>query len=70
METYKSNKHYIQGRTGGKPRQLDEQQRQFVISSLQEGTPIPEILKTVKISKSTLYSYVRKESSEPVFGTR
>ena len=27
-----------------------------------EHTPIPDILKTVKISKSTLYSYVRNDT--------
>jgi len=46
------------GRTGGRPKKLDEQQRELVI--------VPEILKTVKISKGTLYKYVREETVEPV----
>ncbi len=54
------------GRSGGRPKKLDEQQRELVIRLYKGGTPVPEILKTVKISKGTLYSYVRKKSSEPV----
>ena len=54
------------GRTGGRPKKLDEQQRELVTRLYKEGTPVPEILKTVKISKGTLYSYVREETSEPV----
>ncbi len=54
------------GRTGGRPKKLDEQTRQLVIRLYQEGTPVPEILKTGKISKGTLYKYVREETSEPV----
>ncbi len=50
------------GRTGGRPKKLDEQQRQLVTRLYKEGTPIPEILKTVKISKGTLYGYVRHET--------
>ena len=50
------------GRTGGRPKKLDEQQRELVTRLYREGTPIPEILKTVKISKSTLYSYVQNET--------
>ncbi len=52
------------GRTGGRPRKLDEQQRQLVIRLYKEHTPIADILKTVKISKSTLYSYVRSETPD------
>jgi len=54
------------GRTGGRPKKLDEQQRELVTRLYKEGTPIPEILKTVKISKGTLYKYVREETGEPV----
>jgi len=54
------------GRTGGRPKKLDEEQRQVVIRLYKEGTPIPEILKTVKIAKGTLYKYVREETTEPV----
>ena len=54
------------GRTGGRPKKLDEQQRELVIRLYKEGIPVPEILKTVKISKGTLYSYVREETVEPV----
>ncbi len=50
------------GRTGGRPKKLDEQQRQLVTRLYREGTPIPEILKTAKISKSTLYSYMQNET--------
>ncbi len=50
------------GRTGGRPKKLDDDQRELVVRLYKEGTPIPEILKTVKISKSTLYSYVRDEA--------
>ena len=50
------------GRTGGRPKKLDEQQRQLVTRLHSEGTPISEILKTVKISKSTLYSYMQNET--------
>ncbi len=50
------------GRTGGRPKKLDEHQRQLVTRFYREGTPIPEILKTVKISKSTLYSYIQNET--------
>ena len=50
------------GRTGGRPKKLDEQQRQLVIRRYKEHTPIADILKTVKISKSTLYSYVGNET--------
>lgn len=46
-----------------RPKKLDEQQRQLVTRLYREGTPIPEILKTVKISKSTLYGYMREETS-------
>jgi len=53
------------GRSGGRPKKLDEEQRQLVTRLYKEGTPIPEILKTVKISKGTLYSYVREDTSEP-----
>ena len=41
----------------------DEKLRLLVTRLYREGTPIPEILKTVKISKGTLYSYVRDEPS-------
>ena len=50
------------GRNGGRPKKLDQQQRQLVTRLYKEGTPIPEILKTVQISKGTLYSYVRDEA--------
>ena len=50
------------GRTGGRPRKLDQDQRGLVTRLYKEGTPVPDILKTVKISKSTLYSYVSEES--------
>ncbi len=50
------------GRTGGRHKKLDEQQRQLVTRLYKEGTPISEILKTVKISKGTLYSYVQNEA--------
>ena len=50
----------------GRPKKLDEEQRQLVTRLYKEGTPIPEILKTVKISKGTLYSYVREETVETV----
>ena len=50
------------GRSGGRPKKLDEEQRELVTRLYKEGTPIPEILKTVKISKGTLYSYVREAS--------
>ena len=50
------------GRTGGRPKKLDEQQRQLVTRLYREGTSIPEILKTVNISKSTLYSYMQSEA--------
>jgi len=50
------------GRTGGRPKKLDEQQRQLITRLYKEGTPIPEILKTVKIAKSTLYSYMQNET--------
>ncbi len=48
------------GRTGGRPKKLDEQQRQLAIRLHKEGTPIPDILKTMKIAKSTLYSYLEQ----------
>ncbi len=54
------------GRTGGRPKKLDEQQRELVIRLYKERIPVPEILKTVKISKGTLYKYVREETVEPV----
>ncbi len=54
------------GRTGGRPKKLDEQQRELVIRLYKERIPVPEILKTVKISKGTLYKYVREETSDPV----
>ena len=50
------------GRKGGRPKKLDEEQRELVTLLYKEGTPVPEILKTVKISKGTLYSYVREAS--------
>ena len=46
------------GRKGGRPKKLDEEQRELVIRLYNEGTPLADILKTVKISKSTLYAYV------------
>jgi len=54
------------GRTGGRPKKLDEQQRELVIRLYKERIPVPEILKTVKISKGTLYKYVREKTGEPV----
>jgi len=57
----RTNAGLAAARAGGRPKKLDEQQRQLVIHLYREGTPIPEILKTVKISKSTLYSYVQNE---------
>ena len=54
------------GRTGGRPKKLDEQQRELVIRLYKERIPVPEILKKVKISKGTLYKYVREETVEPV----
>ncbi len=54
------------GRTGGRPKKLDEHQRELVIRLYKERIPVPEILKTVKISKGTLYKYVREETVEPV----
>ena len=50
------------GRTGGRPKKLDEQQRQIAIRLYKERTPIADILKTVRICKSTLYSYIRAEA--------
>ena len=50
------------GRTGGRPRRLDQDQTELVTRLYKEGTPVPDILKTVKISKSTLYNYVRDET--------
>ena len=52
------------GRTGGRPKKLDEQQRQLVTRLSRDGAPIPEILKTVKISKSTMYSYMQNKTSK------
>ena len=52
----------IRGRAGGRPKKLDEQQRQFVTRFYREGTPRPDILKRVKISKSTLFSYMQNET--------
>lgn len=49
-------------RTEGRPEKLDEQQRQLGTRLYKEETPIPEILKIVKISKSTFDSYVEKET--------
>ena len=46
------------GRTGGRPKKLDEQQRQLAIRLYKEKIPIPDILKTMKVSKSTLYTYI------------
>ncbi len=54
------------GRTGGRPKKLDDDQRELVVRLYKEGTRIPEILKTVKIAKGTLYKYVREETTEPV----
>ena len=48
------------GRKGGRPQKLSENQQQMVIRAWREGTPIPDILKTANISKSTLYSYIDK----------
>ncbi len=45
------------------PKKLDDEQRELVTRLYREGTSIPEILKTVKIAKSTLYSYMRNETS-------
>ena len=54
------------GRTGGRPKKLDDDQRELVLILYNEGTSIRDILKTVKISKSTLYAYVRGQpSSQP-----
>ena len=50
------------GRTGGRPKKLDEQQREFAIRLYIEKTAITDILKTMKISKSTLYIYVQNET--------
>ena len=50
------------GRTGGRPKKLDEQPLLLVTRLYKVGTPIPEILKTVKISRSTLYSYMQNET--------
>ncbi len=50
------------GRNGGRPKKFDEEQVELVTRIYKGGPPIPEILKSVKISKGTLYSYVRSES--------
>ena len=52
------------GRSGGRPKKLDEEQRELVTRLYKEGTQIPDILRTMKISKGTLYSYVREETAE------
>jgi DNA invertase Pin-like site-specific DNA recombinase len=50
------------GRKGGRPKKLDDHQRELVARLYNEGSSIRDILKTVKISKTTLYSYVGKAS--------
>lgn len=50
------------GRTGGRPKKLDERQRQLVTRLHKEVTPISDILNIIKISKSTLYSYIGEQA--------
>ena len=42
----------------------DEKQRQFRTHLYKERTPIPEILKTPKISNSALHNYVTEETGK------
>jgi DNA invertase Pin-like site-specific DNA recombinase len=51
------------GRKGRRPKKLDDQQRELVVHLYNEGTSIRDILKTVRISKTTLYSYIGKASA-------
>ena len=50
------------GRTGGRPKKLDEKQRQLAMRLYNEGNPVNEICQTMKIAKPTLYRYLRNET--------
>ena len=54
------------GRTGGRPRKLDEKQRKVVIQLYREREQsVDEICRAMGISKQTLYSYVQAGSPRP-----
>ncbi len=50
------------GRKGGRPKKLDEKQRQLAMRLYNEGNPVNEICQTMKIAKPTLYRYLRNET--------
>ena len=47
------------GRTGGRPKKLDEKQHKLAMRLYNEGNPVNEICQTMKIAKPTLYRYLR-----------
>ena len=49
------------GRTGGRPRKLEEKQRKLAARLYKEGTSVKDICQTLNISKPTLYRYVQEE---------
>ena len=51
------------GRTGGRPRKLEEKQRKLADRLYKEGTSVKDICQTLNISKPTLYRYMRNGTS-------
>ena len=49
------------GRTGGRPRKLEEKQRKLAARLYKERTSVKDICQTLNISKPTLYRYVQEE---------
>ena len=47
------------GKTGGRQRKLDENQRSLAVRLYNEGKPVNENCQTMNVSKPTLYRYVR-----------
>lgn len=53
------------GRTGGRPKSLDPKQRKVAIKLYEEREhPVEEICRIMKISKPTLYSYLREPEAQ------
>ena len=47
-----------QGITGGRPRSVDAKQAKLIQRMYDEGEKVPEIMRTLKISRATVYRYL------------
>jgi len=55
------------GRLGGRPKKLDEQKVALAVAMIKDTEiPVQEVCDTLKISKATLYRYLRSELAEKI----